>query len=50
MVQKEYAQVSDNAKVNYLLKEPNDVTILFCCFLVSPDKPLINILCQYCDE
>ena len=29
MVQKEYAQVSDNAKVNYFLKESRGVTILF---------------------
>ena len=50
MVQKEYAQVSDNAKVNYYLKETKDVTILFCCFIVGPDKPLINFLCHYCEK
>ena len=43
MVQKEYAQVSDNAKVNYFLKETKDVTILFFSQVQMPD----GVICMY---
>ena len=43
MVQKEYAQVSDNAKINYFLKEPKNITILF----FSQVQMLNGVICMY---